>query len=94
MNTGGLSAPLCAVAVRMVWEVAQAVKVPILGMGGVSKGEDAAMLIAGGGQCCGGGHPPVCRSLYPLKGPGRLAVLAAGQGLAAVRELTGKVLPW
>ena len=43
MNTGGLSGPaVLPVAVRMVWEVAQAVKVPILGMGGVSKGEDAA----------------------------------------------------
>ena len=39
MNTGGLSGPaVLPVAVRMVWEVAQAVDLPILGMGGVSKG--------------------------------------------------------
>ena len=39
MNTGGLSGPaVLPVAVRMVWEVAQAVKLPILGMGGVAKG--------------------------------------------------------
>ena len=39
MNTGGLSGPaVLPVAVRMVWEVSQAVKVPVLGMGGVSKG--------------------------------------------------------
>lgn len=49
MNTGGLSGPaVLPVAVRMVWEVAQAVKVPILGMGGVSKGEDAAQLMLAG----------------------------------------------
>ena len=47
MNTGGLSGPaVLPVAVRMVWEVAQAVALPILGMGGVSKGEDAAQLRA------------------------------------------------
>ena len=47
MNTGGLSGPaVLPVAVRMVWEVSQAVKVPVLGMGGVSKGEDAAQLRA------------------------------------------------
>lgn len=39
MNTGGLSGPaVLPVAIRMVWEVSQAVKVPVLGMGGVSKG--------------------------------------------------------
>ena len=43
MNTGGMSGPaVLPVAVRMVWEVAGAVNIPILGMGGVSKGEDAA----------------------------------------------------
>ena len=37
MNTGGMSGPaVLPVAVRMVWEVSQAVKIPILGMGGVS----------------------------------------------------------
>ena len=49
MNTGGLSGPaVLPVAVRMVWEVAQAVKIPILGMGGVSRGEDAAQLMLAG----------------------------------------------
>ena len=49
MNTGGLSGPaVLPVAVRMVWEVAQAVKLPILGMGGVAKGEDAAQLLLAG----------------------------------------------
>ena len=49
MNTGGLSGPaVLPVAVRMVWEVSQAVKLPILGMGGVSRGEDAAQLMLAG----------------------------------------------
>ena len=48
-NTGGLSGPaVFPVAVRMVWQVASAVKIPIIGMGGISTWQDAVeMLIAG-----------------------------------------------
>lgn len=95
MNTGGLSGPaVLPVAVRMVWEVAQAVKVPILGMGGVSKGEDAAQLMLAGASAVAVGTALFADPYTPLKVRDGLAVLAAGQGLAAVRELTGKVLPW
>ena len=48
-NVGGFSGPaVFPVAVRMVWEVACAVDLPILGMGGVAKGEDAAQLMLAG----------------------------------------------
>ena len=95
MNTGGLSGPaVLPVAVRMVWEVAQAVKVPILGMGGVSKGEDAAQMMLAGASAVAVGTALYADPYTPLKVRDGLAVLAAGQGLAAVRELTGKVLPW
>lgn len=47
--TAGLSGPaIKPIAVRMVWEAARAVKIPILGMGGIGTPEDAAeFLIAG-----------------------------------------------
>jgi dihydroorotate dehydrogenase (NAD+) catalytic subunit len=47
--TGGLSGPaIKPIAVRMVWESAQAVRIPILGMGGIVSAEDAVeFLIAG-----------------------------------------------
>jgi dihydroorotate dehydrogenase (NAD+) catalytic subunit len=47
--TGGLSGPaIRPVAVRMVWEVARAVKLPLIGMGGIMTAEDALeFLIAG-----------------------------------------------
>jgi dihydroorotate dehydrogenase (NAD+) catalytic subunit len=46
---GGLSGPgIKPIALRMVWEAAQAVKIPVVGMGGISTGLDAAeFLIAG-----------------------------------------------
>ena len=48
-NTGGLSGPaIRPVAVRMVYEVAQAVNIPILGMGGIVNGEDAIEFLLAG----------------------------------------------
>lgn len=45
-KTGGLSGPaIKPVAVRMVWQVAQAVKVPIIGIGGIMSVEDALEFI-------------------------------------------------
>jgi dihydroorotate dehydrogenase (NAD+) catalytic subunit len=47
--TGGLSGPaIRPVAVRMVWQVAQVVSIPVIGIGGIMKGHDALeFLIAG-----------------------------------------------
>ena len=48
-NTGGLSGPaIRPVAVRMVYEVAKAIDIPILGMGGIVKGEDAIEFMLAG----------------------------------------------
>ncbi|MGE5809346.1 MAG: dihydroorotate dehydrogenase, partial [Nitrospirota bacterium] len=47
--TGGLSGPaIRPVAVRMVWQAAKAVKLPIIGMGGIVTGEDALEFILAG----------------------------------------------
>lgn len=47
--TGGLSGPaIRPIAVRMVWQAAKAVKVPIIGMGGISSLEDALEFIIAG----------------------------------------------
>ncbi|MDY4883186.1 MAG: dihydroorotate dehydrogenase, partial [Anaerovibrio sp.] len=47
--TGGLSGPAVKpIAVRMVWQAAQAVKIPILGLGGITCGEDAVEFLLAG----------------------------------------------
>ena len=95
MNTGGLSGPaVLPVAVRMVWEVSQAVALPILGMGGVSKGEDAAQLMLAGASAVAVGTALFADPFAPLKVRNSLAEIAARQGLSAVSELTGGVRAW
>jgi len=48
-KTGGLSGPAVKpVAVRMIYQVAQSVKIPIIGMGGIANGDDAIEFILAG----------------------------------------------
>ena len=95
MNTGGLSGPaVLPVAVRMVWEVANAVKLPILGMGGVSKGEDAAQLMLAGASAVAVGTALFADPYTPLTVRDGLAEIAHRKGLSAVSQLTGGVNPW
>lgn len=48
-TTGGLSGPaIFPVALRMVYQTAKAVKIPVIGMGGVSSAEDALEMMAAG----------------------------------------------
>ena len=95
MNTGGLSGPaVLPVAVRMVWEVACAVDLPILGMGGVAKGEDAAQLMLAGASAVAVGTACFADPYAPIKVRDGLSAIAAAQGLDKVSGLTGSVLPW
>ncbi len=73
-KTGGLSGPaIHPVAVRMVYEAAKAVKIPILGMGGVRTAEDALELILAGASAVAVGtanfHDPLA-ILHILRGIG------------------------
>ena len=95
MNTGGLSGPaVLPVAVRMVWEVASAVNLSILGMGGVAKGEDAAQLMLAGASAVAVGTACFADPYAPIKVRDELAEIACAQGLDKVSELTGGVRPW
>lgn len=49
INTGGLSGPCVKpVALRMVWQVAKAVKIPVIGLGGISSATDAIEFFMAG----------------------------------------------
>ena len=95
MNTGGLSGPaVLPVAVRMVWEVANAVKLPILGMGGVAKGEDAAQLMLAGASAVEVGTALFADPFAPIKVRDGLEAIAERKGLDRVSGLTGGVKVW
>ncbi len=95
MNTGGLSGPaVLPVAVRMVWEVASAVNLPILGMGGVAKGEDAAQLMLAGASAVAVGTACFADPYAPIKVRDGLAQIASAQGLDKVSDLTDGVRNW
>ena len=47
--TGGMSGPAVKpIALRMVWQVAKAVKIPVVGMGGITNGKDAIEFLLAG----------------------------------------------
>lgn len=95
MNTGGLSGPaVLPVAVRMVWEVANAVNIPILGMGGVSKGSDAAQLMMAGAAAVAVGTACFADPYAPVKVRDELRQIACGKKCDKVSDLTGSVKPW
>ena len=95
MNTGGLSGPaVLPVAVRMVWEVHAAVDLPILGMGGVSTGADAAELMLAGATAVAVGTASFADVYAPVRVRDELSALAEEQGLQRVSELTGAVRTW
>lgn len=49
IGTGGLSGPAVKpVALRMVWQVAHAVKIPVVGLGGITTAEDAIEFMMAG----------------------------------------------
>ncbi len=51
IGTGGLSGPAVKpVAVRMVWQVAKAVKIPVIGLGGITTPEDAVEFLMAGAR--------------------------------------------
>ena len=90
--TGGVSGPaIHAIAVRMVWEAANAVKIPINGMGGVASWEDAAEMILAGATSVTVGtanfYDPTCAEKV-VRG---LEAWVAEQGVSDVNELIGAV---
>lgn len=90
--TGGLSGPaIKPVAVRMVHEVSKAVKIPIIGMGGIMHWQDAAEFFLVGASAVQVGTANFVDPELTLKIIDGLEKYAAEKGLQNISELTGKV---
>ena len=88
--TAGVSGPaIHAVAVRMVWECAKAVKVPICGIGGIACGEDAAEMILAGATAVSVGTANLVDPLCAARVVEELEQWACDQGVADINELIG-----
>lgn len=94
-NTGGLSGPaVFPVAVRMVWQTAGAVKIPVVGMGGISTWRDAVEMMLAGASDIQVGTALFSDPYAPLKIKEGLNRYLDDQGIASVTELAGMVKPW
>ena len=92
--TGGLSGPaIRPIAVRMVWDVAQAVKLPLIGIGGIMTGEDAVEFLLAGASAVQVGTANFLDPLAPMKVLAGLEAYLVRYGLENVTPLIGAALP-
>jgi len=89
---GGMSGPaVFPVAVRMIYQVAKAVNVPIIGMGGVMTGEDAAEMMLAGASAVAVGTASIADPYAGKRVVEELTAYAEKSGLSSITELTGAV---
>ncbi len=94
-NTGGLSGPaVLPVAIRMVWQTAQKVKLPIVGLGGISTPEDAVEMLLAGASAIQVGTAIFTDPYAPIKIRDGLLEFMEKNGVKSVKELTGGIKPW
>lgn len=94
MNAGGFSGPAVKpVAIRMVWQVANAVDLPIIGMGGCCSAEDAVEFMMAGATAVAVGtamfNDPTC----PPKIIRGIEQYMQANGIEDVNDIVGSVLP-
>ncbi len=91
-KTGGLSGPaIKPVAVRMVYQAAQAVAIPIIGMGGITSAEDALEFIMAGAAAVAVGAANFTDPYTTVKVVDGIGEYMRSNGICSVRELTGCV---
>ena len=88
--TGGVSGPaIHSIAVRMVWEAANAVSIPVNGIGGISTWEDAAEMILAGATAVTVGTANLVNPTASLEVLRGLEAWAAEQGVSDINDLVG-----
>ena len=91
-NTGGLSGPaIKPVAVRMVYQVAQAVKIPILGMGGIVNGEDAIEFMLAGASAISIGAGNFISPTTSIDTISQIEDYMRKNNIQDIKEIVGKV---
>ncbi len=91
---GGVSGPaLKPIALRVVYEIAQVVDVPVIGIGGISTVDDVLDMLAVGAVAVGIGVAALADPMLPVRLADELADACRTAGVADARELVGTALP-
>lgn len=91
-KTGGLSGPaIKPVAVRMVWQCANAVKIPIIGMGGIASAEDAIEFLMAGATAVAVGAINFVNPYATVEVEQGIETFLAGHGIEDIQEIIGCV---
>lgn len=91
--TGGLSGPaIKSIILRMVWQCAEAVKIPVIGCGGISTADDVVQYMIAGASAVQVGtvtfrHPAAMATILD-----ELPVWCARKGITAISNLTGTLI--
>ena len=91
---GGLSGPaIRPIAVRMVYECRQTVKIPILGMGGIASARDALEFIVAGATAVQIGTATFANPLSPIEVLEGIEAYCRREGIGDINELAGAAQP-
>ncbi|MCB7302571.1 dihydroorotate dehydrogenase [Bariatricus massiliensis] len=91
-KTGGVSGPaIHPIAVRMVYEAANAVKVPIIGMGGIASAEDAIEMILAGASAVSVGTANFHNPAVTMEVVDGIAEYMERQGFEQMKDMVGLV---
>ena len=91
-KTGGLSGPaIKPIAVRMVYQVANAVKIPIIGMGGIRSGEDAIEFMLAGASAVAVGTANFNNPYATMDVIAGMEAYMKRMGVTDINEIIGKV---
>ena len=91
-KTGGVSGPaIHPIAVRMVYEAANAVKVPIIGMGGTASAEDAIEMILAGASAVSVGTANFHNPAVTMEVVDGIAEYMERQGFEQMKDMVGLV---
>jgi len=90
--TGGLTGPcIKPIAIKLVWEAAKAVKIPIIGMGGIQNAADAIEFMTAGATAVAVGTANFYAPQTPLQVIAGIREFMERKKISDVRELTGSV---
>lgn len=94
-NMGGMSGPaVFPIAVRMVYQVSNAVDLPIIGMGGISTWQDAVEMMMAGADAVAVGTACFRDPMAPVKVRDGIEAFCRDQGVSSVSEIVGTVRPY